>query len=138
MFWMDKWLYGKRVSDLAPRLFGLIPKRFINKRTVQDALSNRRWILDIKGALTVGALIDYLHLWEALSDISLQPNIEDKHIFSFASDGRYSAKVAYKSFPGIKLLWTLQKGVEILGPIKMSILHLAGCPKQVMEDGQTG
>jgi hypothetical protein len=60
-------------------------------------LSNRRWISDIKGALTVGALIEYLHVWEALSDIDMQPNIEDKHIFSFASDGRYSAKAAYKS-----------------------------------------
>jgi hypothetical protein len=79
-----------------------------------------------------------IFIFGKLSDIDPQPNIEDKHIFSFASDGRYSAKVAYKSFPGIKLLWTLQKGVEILGPIKMSILHLAGCPKQVMEDGQTG
>jgi hypothetical protein len=97
MFWTDKWLHGRRISDLAPRLYDLIPKRVINKRTVQDALSNRRWILDIKGALTVGALIDYLHLWKALSDISLQPNIEDKHIFSFASDGRYSAKAVYKS-----------------------------------------
>lgn len=47
MFWMDKWLHGKRVSDLAPRLFGSIPKRFINKRTVQDALSNRRWTIFI-------------------------------------------------------------------------------------------
>jgi hypothetical protein len=96
MFWTYKWLRGS-ISDLALRLYELIPKRVLNKRTVQDALSNRRWVSDIKGALTVVALIDYLHLWETLSDIVLQPNIEDKHIFSFASDGRYSAKVAYKS-----------------------------------------
>jgi hypothetical protein len=42
----------------------------------------------------VGALIDYLHLWEALSDLMLHPYIEDRHIFSLAPDGLYSAKTA--------------------------------------------
>jgi hypothetical protein len=56
---------------------------------------NRRWIGDIKGALTVGALIDYLHLGNALSDLVQQPDIEDRHIFSIAPDGLYSAKAAY-------------------------------------------
>lgn len=40
--------------------------------------------------------MDYLHLWEVLSDFELQPNREDKHIFSIASYGRYTAKAAYK------------------------------------------
>lgn len=56
---------------------------------------NRRWIGDIKGALTVRALIDYLHLGNALSDLVQQPDIEDRHIFSIAPDGLYSAKAAY-------------------------------------------
>jgi hypothetical protein len=42
-------------------LFAIIPKRIVSKRTVQEALENRRWISDIKGALTVGAITDYLH-----------------------------------------------------------------------------
>jgi hypothetical protein len=61
LFWTDKWINAKRVSDIAPRLFSLIPKRIAAKRTGQDALPNRRWIADIRGALSVGALIDYLH-----------------------------------------------------------------------------
>jgi hypothetical protein len=56
---------------------------------------NRRWICDIRGALSAGALIDFLHLWEALSDSPLHPDIEDRHIFSIAPDGNYSAKTAY-------------------------------------------
>lgn len=87
---------GERISDLAPRLFGIIPKRIVSKRTVQEALANRRWTSDINGALTVGAITDYLHLWEILSGFELQPGREDKHIFSIAPDGRYSAKSAYK------------------------------------------
>lgn len=58
LFWVDKWINGRRVSDFAPRLFSIVPKRITNRRTVQEALLNRRWIGDIKGALTVGALID--------------------------------------------------------------------------------
>jgi hypothetical protein len=92
MFWIHKWIHGKRVSDIAPRLFSIIPKRIINRRTVQQALLNRRWIADIKGALTVGAIVDYLqNLWNILTNFVLQPNTEDRHIFSLSSNGSYSA-----------------------------------------------
>jgi hypothetical protein len=94
LFWVDKWINGK-VADIAPRLICTIPKRIINKRTVQEAMVNRRWIGDIRGALSAGALIDYLHLWEALSDSTLHPDIEGRHIFSIVTDGIYSAKTAY-------------------------------------------
>jgi hypothetical protein len=80
---------------LAPRLFAIIPKRIVSKRTVQETLENRRWICDTKEALTVGAITDYLHLWEILSGYELQPGREDKHIFSIAPDVRYSAKSAW-------------------------------------------
>jgi hypothetical protein len=52
----------KKVADIAPRLICTISKRIINKRTVQEAMVNRRWIGDIRGALSAGALIDFLHL----------------------------------------------------------------------------
>jgi hypothetical protein len=98
IFWTNKWIHDKRVLDIAPRLFSIIPKRITNRRTVQQALLNRRWIADIKGALTVGAIVDYLHLWNILADFVLQPNTEDIHIFSLSSNGRYSAKSAYTGF----------------------------------------
>jgi hypothetical protein len=57
-------------------------------------------------------LVDYLNLWESLSDIELQPNIRDKHVFSLASDGKYTAKAAYKglflgsaTFDHYKRIW---------------------------------
>jgi hypothetical protein len=101
-FWTDKWLLGQKVSNLAPRLFAIIPKWPANKRTVLEALINRKWISDIKGVLSVGALVDYLNLWELLSEIVLQPKVEDKHVFSIAADVKYSAKSAYESlFAGL-------------------------------------
>jgi hypothetical protein len=59
-------------SDIATRLFQTIPRRITKQRTVHEALPNRRWISDIKGALSVGVLV-------------LQQKIEDKHMFNIAS-----------------------------------------------------
>jgi hypothetical protein len=96
MFWSDKWLHGKRIADLAPKLFDTIPKRYVNNRTVQEAILTRRWVSGIKGALSVGVLIEYLQLWDLLSEVELQPETEDNHIFSIAPLGIYSAKSAYE------------------------------------------
>jgi hypothetical protein len=57
--------------DIALRLLLTVPKRIVSKRTVRETLTNRRWVFDIKGALTWGALVDYLHLWNAITDVVL-------------------------------------------------------------------
>jgi hypothetical protein len=41
-FWKDRWLNGKTIDELAPNLIKAIPKRSLNKRTVAEALNNRR------------------------------------------------------------------------------------------------
>jgi hypothetical protein len=79
-----------RVPLLTPRLFNIILKRITNRRTVQEALTDRRWILDITGSLSVGVLVDYLHLWNLISDFELLPDTEDKHTFNIAANGAYS------------------------------------------------
>jgi hypothetical protein len=95
-FWKDKWLHGKRIADLFPRLFSAIPKWLVNCRTVQEAIVSTKWISDIKGALSVGVLTDYLQLWDLIFGVELQPEVEDKHIFSIAPNGAYSSKSAYE------------------------------------------
>jgi hypothetical protein len=75
-------------------LFAIIPKRRLKQRSVQDALTNHTWISGIQGTLTVGVIIDYLHLWDILSDFFLQPEVEDRHIWRFSFDGQYSTKTA--------------------------------------------
>jgi hypothetical protein len=104
----DKWLLGQKISDIAPRRFETIPRRFAKRRTVQEALQNGNWISDIKGALSVGVLVDYIQLWDLISNIELQAEIEDKHVFCIAADGLYSAKAAYKGlFFRTNLFWLL-------------------------------
>ena len=57
-FWADRWLQGKSIQDLAPNLIKLVPKRISKKRTVKVTLNNRRWVFDIKGALTVQVFLN--------------------------------------------------------------------------------
>ena len=79
------------MADIAPRLLQVVPKRKINTRTDQEAITGRAWMSDIRGALSVGAIVDYLHLWNLLLTAELRPNVEDKHIFRLAANGKYSA-----------------------------------------------
>jgi hypothetical protein len=55
-------------------------------------------VADIKGAPTVGIIIEYLRLWDIIPDTVLQPQREDKHIWRFSSNGQNSAKSAYEGF----------------------------------------
>ena len=56
LFWKDKWLDGKGIQDIAPLVFALVPKRRINKRTVLEALTEEKWVEDIKGKIGMTAL----------------------------------------------------------------------------------
>lgn len=78
--------FGEKISGISPRLFQTIPRRIAKQRTSQEALLNRRWISDIKGALYVGVLVEYIQLWDLLSEVVLQQEIEDKHVFNIVSD----------------------------------------------------
>lgn len=62
LFWSDRWTHGQRIQDLAPHLFATISKRRIKTRTIQDAMQNYNWLLDIQDALNVGAIVDFLRL----------------------------------------------------------------------------
>jgi hypothetical protein len=59
-FWMDQWLHGRTLSEWVPNLFSLVPKRAVRRRTVSQALANRSWVADIRGALSVQVLVEYL------------------------------------------------------------------------------
>lgn len=93
---MDKWLDDQSIADLAPSLVPLVAKRIMRSRTVCQALTTRLWVRDLSGALSVAALVDYLHLWQPLEDIQLQPDLEDIVRWKWTGDGCYSAKSAYQ------------------------------------------
>jgi hypothetical protein len=79
LFWTDRWLHGQSLDKLVPHLFGSISSR-AKKRTISDALTDLRWVADIRGTLTVTVFTEYLDLWDSLAEVVLQPEIEDSHI----------------------------------------------------------
>jgi hypothetical protein len=96
LFWSDRWLNGQSLDRVVPHLFHTISRR-AKKRTVFDALTDMRWVSDIRGALTVAVLDEYLELWDMLSEVVLQPNVAETHTWRFAASGQYSAKSAYEA-----------------------------------------
>lgn len=95
-FWSDRCLHGQRLHQLLPHLFAAIAPR-ARKRSVFDALDDARWISDIKGALTLEVLAEYLELWDFLSNFSLQAEVEDVHVWQFSTTGQYTNKSAYEA-----------------------------------------
>ncbi|WVZ66318.1 hypothetical protein U9M48_015558, partial [Paspalum notatum var. saurae] len=71
-----------------------ISKRARNQCTVFQALTNRRWVKDIRGALTVQVLVEYVKVWEMVDD----PGVPDHFRWRFTQSGQYSCKSAYQSF----------------------------------------
>jgi len=56
LFWKDRWLDGHTIAEIAPNLVKSVHKQTAKRRTVAQALLNRKWVADIKGALTVKVL----------------------------------------------------------------------------------
>jgi hypothetical protein len=59
---------------MVPQLVGTISSR-ARKRTVYEGGFDGRWISDIRRALSVNVLAEYLGLWHLLSEVVSQPDI---------------------------------------------------------------
>jgi len=94
LFWEDKWLDGKRIQDITPLVYALVPKSS-SRRTVLKALTEEKWTEDIQGEIGSTALIQYLELWDILNGVELNEEIPDKHIWRLSTSGKYTAKSAY-------------------------------------------
>jgi hypothetical protein len=65
---------------------------------VTDALVNNACIRDISGALSILALVQYLHLRECLVDVQLDHATANKTLWRWTSSGMYSSSSAYATF----------------------------------------
>jgi hypothetical protein len=86
------------MAEIAPNLFKTVQKRIAKRRTTAQALHNRSWVQDIKGAHTVEVLLDYLHIWDIVDGIILHPEILDRFSWKLSQDHSYSSKSAYAAF----------------------------------------
>jgi hypothetical protein len=62
-----------------PNLFQLIPKRTVKRHTTAQALNNSSWVADIKGALSVQVLTEYLLIWDLVDGMTLQHEVADQY-----------------------------------------------------------
>lgn len=68
-FWVDRCLQGKTVAELVSNLFNSVPKKTVQRHTVSQTLVNRPWVADIKGALRVQVLAEYLSIWDLVDGV---------------------------------------------------------------------
>jgi hypothetical protein len=73
LFWKDWWLNGKSIIDTAPAILAMIPTIIVNKRMVNEAFPNMRWLSDFQGASTFQVLLEYFDLYQVLDQVMLQP-----------------------------------------------------------------
>ncbi|GJN06072.1 hypothetical protein PR202_ga23758 [Eleusine coracana subsp. coracana] len=95
LFWEDRWLLGQRIQDLSPLISGMVPKRISNKRTVSEAITDMCWVRDIHGIASLEVITEFIKLWDIVSGVMLQPEVEDVHMWQFSTSGKYMAKSAY-------------------------------------------
>jgi hypothetical protein len=98
LFWTDRWLDGYTMAEIAPNLFKAVPKRTARRRTVAQALHNRSWTQDVKGARTVEVLLELFQIWDIVDGFVLHPQTPDQYKWNLTHDGSYSSKSAYAAF----------------------------------------
>jgi hypothetical protein len=101
--------------DIAPRLLETIPKKLINKRIVQEAIRDNLWINDIHGSLSVGALVDFLRLWDMVAQVDLCLDKEDKHIFGWLLMANIRLKLLTRGSSLVQWSSNLMRGFGKLG-----------------------
>lgn len=116
-FWKDRWLRGKCFKEIDPAVFDVVPSRFANKRLVKDAFPNFQWLADLRGALSIRVLADFLDLCEEPEDMVIQPGVQDWHLWKFTASVTIHRARHRALFNGsdVQLLLGQQKGCGNLG-----------------------
>jgi hypothetical protein len=60
-------------------------------------MQDHTWVRDIRSALGLNGLVEYLQLWDTISSISLNTT-QDVHLWKSEASGVFSTKSAYKNF----------------------------------------
>ena len=93
LFWSSSWINGTSAKRIAPSLFKKTRRK---KITVQKALHNNKWIDHIYPPSTQEEISDFVNLWEAIKDTSLDDQVEADIKWRWTPSGEYTTKSAYK------------------------------------------
>jgi hypothetical protein len=119
LFWKDRWLDGRKVKDIAPSIYAMVPKRVTNSRRTSEALQNMSWIADFRGALTVAVILEFVELYQQLDEVVLQEGVLDTHLWKLSASGQYSSSSAYRAlFQGAVLFEPADRVWKTWAPTK--------------------
>lgn len=77
LFWSDRWIHGFAIFDIAPMIQNCMNARTRNRWTVQQALENNAWLLDINGDLSFTAQLQLMHLGHAVASLQRDTHVMD-------------------------------------------------------------
>uniref|UniRef100_A0A453EVM2 Reverse transcriptase zinc-binding domain-containing protein n=1 Tax=Aegilops tauschii subsp. strangulata TaxID=200361 RepID=A0A453EVM2_AEGTS len=85
-FWESAWLDGIRPKDIAPKIYDISNKK---NCSVHKALLNGYWISQVKVASITSSehIAQFAALWERLTHIQLNPDMQDSITWKFTADG---------------------------------------------------
>lgn len=93
-FWTSNWIGHQPLKYLAPALFNHSKGK---QRLVQDALTNDKWIEDIRHELSMPLIREFFAVFRLIWDneTNLEEGVEDTIIWRWTNTGKYTAKSAY-------------------------------------------
>jgi hypothetical protein len=94
LFWQDNWSGSGRLRDVAPALYKIASWK---KRVVAKELQDDNWITSVSRLNSADQLRDFIVVANIIADTTLDPLLPDSIAWLWTSDGRYSAKSAYKA-----------------------------------------
>jgi hypothetical protein len=93
-FWIDRWLNGQGIENLAPELLTVVSVCRRKKWMVRSTLNGNAWLGDIVGPLTLPVIIQYIQI-RALVDTVVLSDKEDSVAWRWSSTGDFTSKLAY-------------------------------------------
>jgi hypothetical protein len=90
LFWEERWLDGQGLQELAPDLLAVVPAWRRRRRTVQSALVDNAWLLDVQGPLIVPIIIQYVQVRELVDSSQLMEG-DDMVTCQLSSSSAYDA-----------------------------------------------
>lgn len=95
LFWKDQWIHGRAaVIDIAPLILSLVSTRTRNCRSVEDAMLDNRWMMDLSEPVSAPAAQQCIQLWFAISNTDRDFTRSDQFIWPWTPDMQNSARPA--------------------------------------------
>ena len=90
---------------------------------MKEALLDNRWMQDIVGKLMVAGLAEFLHIWELILVVQLQPDVQDEHGNSQSPDSSQPVRPIRPYSMGC-LFSAMEAYLEVLGDKEVSVFPL--------------